>query len=270
MNSSIGQRHIIARKLSPAANCRTLSTERDSAMTSGNGRDLQAVLWDMDGTLVDTEPYWLAAQSEIARMHGIEWNTQDARSTVGQAMPVTASILQKRGVALSIDEIINELLERVVARLEGGIPWLPGAERILAELAAAHIPSALVTMAFSPVATRVAAAAPLGTFHAVVAGDAVPQGKPHPGPYLAAAELLSVKTSHCVAVEDLVSGTTSAQAAGIEVVIVPGVVQPPPAPGRHFVNSLEAVTVESLRDILRQPGLTSRTRPSGPGAGTNH
>ena len=220
-------------------------------MPAGNERDLQAVLWDMDGTLVDTEPYWLAAQSEIAREHGLQWTSDDGRKTVGQAMPVSASILQERGVPLSTEEIINELLERVVAKLEGGIPWLPGAQRILAELTAAHIPSALVTMAFSPVATRVASAAPIGTFHAVVAGDAVPQGKPHPAPYLAAAELLNVHPSHCVAVEDSVSGTTSAQAAGMEVVVVPGVVQPSPGPGRHFVNSLENVTVASLRDILR-------------------
>jgi HAD superfamily hydrolase (TIGR01509 family) len=220
-------------------------------MTAGNERDLQAVLWDMDGTLVDTEPYWLAAQSEIARKHGLNWTMQDARATVGQAMPVTATILQERGVSLSTEEIINDLLERVVAKLEGGIPWLPGAERILADLAAARIPSALVTMAFSPVATRVASAAPIGTFHAVVAGDAVPHGKPHPAPYLAAAELLSVEPSRCVAVEDSVSGTTSAQAAGMEVVVVPGVVQPSPGPGRHFVSSLESVSVQTLRDVLR-------------------
>ncbi|RKR13753.1 HAD family hydrolase [Arthrobacter oryzae] len=222
-------------------------------MTAETERDLQAVLWDMDGTLVDTEPYWLAAQGEIARQHGLNWTTQDAHATVGQAMPVSAALLQQRGVALSAEEIINDLLERVVAKLEGGIPWLPGAERILADLAAAHIPSALVTMAFSPVATRVAASAPIGTFHAVVAGDAVPQGKPHPAPYLAAAELLNVHPFHCVAVEDSVSGTTSAQAAGMEVVVVPGVVQPPHGPGRHFVSSLENVTVENLRDILRGP-----------------
>ncbi|MEY9776452.1 HAD family hydrolase [Arthrobacter sp. MW3 TE3886] len=220
-------------------------------MPAGDERELQAVLWDMDGTLVDTEPYWLAAQSEIARQYGLNWTTQDAHATVGQAMPVTATILQERGVSLSAAEIINDLLERVVAKLEGGIPWLPGAERILAELAAARIPSALVTMAFSPVATRVASAAPIGTFHAVVAGDAVPQGKPHPAPYLAAAELLNVQPSHCVAVEDSVSGTTSAQAAGMEVVVVPGIARPSPGPGRHYVSSLENVTVASLRGILR-------------------
>lgn len=221
-------------------------------MTSGSGPDLQAVLWDMDGTLADTEPYWLAAQSEIARAHGLQWTTGDARQTVGHAMTVSASLLQERGVPLSVEEIIDELLERVVAKLEGGIPWLSGAQRILAELTANHVPSALVTMAFSPVATRVASAAPIGTFHAVVAGDAVPQGKPHPAPYIAAAELLGVEASQCVAVEDSVSGTTSAQAAGMKVVVVPGVVRPSPAPGRHFVDSLDALSVDSFRDILRR------------------
>ena len=221
------------------------------AMTSTDPHDLRAVLWDMDGTLVDTEPYWMAAQRDLAATHGVEWTADNARSTVGQAMQVSAAILQQHGVPLTAGEIINELLKRVVAKLEEGIPWLPGAERILADLAAAGIPSALVTMAFSPVATRVASAAPIGTFHAVVAGDMVPQGKPHPAPYLAAAELLGVEPSSCVAVEDSVSGTTSAQAAGMDVVVVPGVVQPSAAAGRHFVESLEAVTVETLRNILR-------------------
>lgn len=219
-------------------------------MSSPDGHDLQAVLWDMDGTLVDTEPYWMAAQDDLARMHGLAWGADKARATVGQAMPVTASILQHHGVDLTVEEIINELVERVVKKLDSGIPWLPGAERILSELAAAGIPSALVTMAFSPVATRVAASAPLGTFHAVVAGDNVSHGKPHPAPYLAAADLLGAVPSRCVAVEDSVNGTTSAQAAGMPVVVVPGVVQPPPGPGRHFVSSLETVTVESLRGIL--------------------
>jgi beta-phosphoglucomutase-like phosphatase (HAD superfamily) len=157
-------------------------------MTSTDPQRLKAVLWDMDGTLVDTEPYWMAAQRDLAATHGVEWTADDGRSTVGQAMQVSAAMLQKHGVPMSAEEIIDELLRGVVAKLEEGIPWLPGAERILAELAAARIPSALVTMAFSPVATRVASAAPIGTFHAVVAGDMVPQGKPHPAPYLAAAD----------------------------------------------------------------------------------
>ena len=220
-------------------------------MNSSVKKDLQAVLWDMDGTLVDTEPFWMAAQRELASMHGLEWTAEQAHLTVGQAMPVSAGILRDHGVNLSVEEIIKELLHRVLAKLDQGIPWLPGAERVLADLVEQEIPSALVTMAFSPVATRVASAAPIGTFHAVVAGDSVQQGKPHPAPYLTAAELLGVQPSTCVAVEDSISGTTSAQAAGMQVVVVPGVVQQDPAPGRHFVTSLETVTVESLQKLIQ-------------------
>lgn len=222
-------------------------------MDTRNPDDLQAVLWDMDGTLVDTEPFWMAAQHELALIHGNDWTQDDARSTVGQAMEVSARLLQTRGVRLTVGEIIDDLLNRVVAKLQNGIPWLPGAERILAELATAGIPCALVTMAHSPVATRIASSTPLGTFHAIVAGDNVARGKPHPAPYLAAAELLGVEPARCVAVEDSVNGTASAQAAGMQVVVVPGVVQPPAAPGRHFVPSLSTVSVDTFRNVLRKP-----------------
>ncbi|MBP1136627.1 HAD superfamily hydrolase (TIGR01509 family) [Arthrobacter sp. PvP023] len=207
----------------------------------------------MDGTLVDTEPFWMAAQHGLALKHGVNWTNADARSTVGQAMDVSAALLQDRGVDLSVDEIIDSLLNRVVERLENGIPWLPGAQRILAELAAAQIPCALVTMAHSPVATRVASATPVGVFHTIVAGDNVSRGKPHPAPYLAAAELLGVEAANCVAVEDSVSGTASARSAGMQVIVVPGPTQPPAAAGLHFIPSLEAVSVDMFRNVLRMP-----------------
>ena len=91
-------------------------------MDTNNHYDLQAVLWDMDGTLVDTEPFWMAAQNELALKHGVDWTNDDALSTVGQAMDVSAGLLQARGVELPVGEIVNDLLERVVAKLENGIP----------------------------------------------------------------------------------------------------------------------------------------------------
>ena len=205
-----------------------------------------AVLWDMDGTLVDTEPLWMAAQAEIAREAGIVWTEADAHDSVGSAMPATAAVLQGRGVPGTVDEIVDRLVDRVVAALEIEIPWLPGARRLLAELAAASVPCALVTMAYSPVANRVAATA--GTaFAAVVAGDHVTQGKPHPEPYLRAAHALGVDPGACVAVEDSLNGTRSAQAAGVrEVVVVPGVVTVPPAPGRRHVDSLSDLDLAVL------------------------
>lgn len=104
-------------------------------MESRNRDNLQAVLWDMDGAPVDTEPFWMAAQRDLAQEHGVTWTHDDARSAVGQAMEVSACLIQGSGVELPAREIIDGLLDRVVSRLENGIPWLPGAERILAELA---------------------------------------------------------------------------------------------------------------------------------------
>lgn len=210
---------------------------------------LEAVLWDMDGTLVDTEPLWMAAQVALARQYGIPWDAEDSRNTVGKPMPVSAAVLQDRGIDLPVPTIIDRLVQEVVSAITPTVPWLPGAERILTDLATAHIPCALVTMAYSPVAQRVAAAAPKSAFRAVVAGDDVSHGKPHPDPYLHAAAALGVDPARCVTVEDSLNGARSAQAAGIPVLVVPGVIAVPPGPGIHFTPSLTDISVDSLRAL---------------------
>jgi HAD superfamily hydrolase (TIGR01509 family) len=210
-----------------------------------------AVLWDMDGTLVDTEPLWMAAQAALAAEHGVDWTVRDARGSVGKAMPVTARLLQNRGVHGTIEEIVNRLVERVVTDITPAVPWLPGAVSLLGELAAAGVRCALVTQAYSPVAQRVAAAAPARALTAVVAGDDVTQGKPHPEPYLRAAELLGVNPNYCVAIEDSLNGTLSAEAAGAAVIVVRGMVPVPAAPGRRHVASLDEVTFATIRQMAR-------------------
>jgi HAD superfamily hydrolase (TIGR01509 family) len=210
-----------------------------------------AVLWDMDGTLVDTEPLWMAAQAALAAEYGVDWTVQDAHGSVGKAMPVTARLLQARGVDGTIEAIVDRLVERVVAAITPEIPWLPGAVGLLRKLAAAGVPGALVTQAYSPVAERVAAAAPAGALTAVVAGDHVAHPKPHPEPYLRAAELLGVDPNHCVAIEDSLNGTLSAEATGAAVIVVHGMVPVPAAPGRRHVASLHEVTFATIRQLAR-------------------
>jgi len=209
-----------------------------------------AVLWDMDGTLVDTEPHWMAAQRRLARDHDLEWTDADAHATVGKPMAVSAGMLQDRGIDRSVEQIIDMLVDHVVDAISPRIPWLPGAERLLGELAYARVPCALVTMAYSPVARRVAAAAPGNAISVVIAGDDVTQGKPHPEPYLLAAAELGVSPADCVAVEDSLNGTLSAEAAGIPMLVVPGFVSVPKAPRRTFTTSLADVTVETLGDLI--------------------
>lgn len=211
-----------------------------------------AVLWDMDGTLVDTEPHWMTAQRCLAQDFGVNWTGADNLMVVGKSMDVVAQTLQQRGVDQPISTIIQALVDQVAESISGRIPWLPGAQRLLTDLASAGVPCALVTMAHSPIPQLVASSAPMNAFGAVVAGGDVVHGKPHPEPYLKAAGLLDVDIAHCVAVEDSPSGTSSAEAAGVPVVVVPGVVAVPGSPNRHFTTSLTDLTVAGLRRIVER------------------
>jgi len=235
---------------------------RFDEMRDDTNSPLRAVLWDMDGTLVDTEPHWMQAQRRLASEHGVEWTDADARSTVGQPMTVSAGTLQHRGIDLPVATIVDMLVDDVATVISREVPWLPGAQRLLGELAEAGIACGLVTMAYSPVARRVAAAAPGNVFSTVVAGDDVERGKPYPDPYLQAAAALGVRAEDCVAIEDSLNGTLSAESAGMPVLVVPGIVSVPAAPGRHFTSSLAEVTVELLRAV--HVTTHQHVRPRGP------
>ena len=181
-----------------------------------------AVLWDMDGTIVDTEEYWTQAAEEIVRMWVPGAHPDFATALVGMSLPGGAAVLQKAGVPLDIDEIVQAWMQLVIDKVaSGGIAWRPGARELLAHLAEASVPLALVTMSFQPFTELVLAALPAQTFAAVVTGDLVEHGKPHPEPYLLAARLLGVEPGDCVAIEDSPIGLASARAAGVWTVGVP-------------------------------------------------
>lgn len=154
-------------------------------------------------------------------------------------------------------DVDPRLVESVAAAVNRHVPWLPGAYELLVNLAWASVPCALVTMAYSPVARVVAAAAPPKSLQVVLAGNDVGRGKPHPDPYLEAARRLGVDPKKCVAIEDSLNGTLSAESAGISVLVVPGAVKVPPGPRRHFTQSLSAVTLENLSDISRRNNVSS-------------
>jgi HAD superfamily hydrolase (TIGR01509 family) len=180
-----------------------------------------AVLWDMDGTLVDTEPYWMQAEIELVAAFGGIWTAQDGLTLVGSGLWSSAAVLQDRGVALSADEIVDRLTTRVMEQVETEVPWRPGALELLAELKDAGVPSAVVTMSVRRMAERVASAAPAGSFAGIVAGDEVAHSKPHPEPYLRGAQLMGAAPQDCVAIEDSRPGLESAAAAGAVCVGVP-------------------------------------------------
>jgi HAD superfamily hydrolase (TIGR01509 family) len=208
-----------------------------------------AVLWDMDGTLLDTEPYWMAAETELVEAHGGTWSYEDGLDLVGQPLEVSAAVLRDHGVDLPIEQIVDFLVDRVAAEVRREVPWQPGARELLTALAAADVPCALVTMSYRRLAEPFAAAAPAGVFRTIVAGDDVTHGKPHPEAYLTAAARLGVDPRRCVAVEDSPSGIGSALAAGARTIGVEAVVPVRPAPGLSRVASLRDLDVADLARI---------------------
>ena len=209
-----------------------------------------AVLWDMDGTLVDTEPYWIAEEHLLVERYGGTWTAEHAKALVGNDLRVSAAYIQEHGdVPLDVEEIVEVLLYGVVDRLRAHVPWRPGALELLQSLRQHRVPCALVTMSWTALAETFLAAAPDGAFQTVVTGDRVDRGKPHPDPYLTAAQLLGVRATECVAIEDSVTGVTSAEAAGVPTLAVPHVVPVPAAPGRSRAHSLTEITVADLGRI---------------------
>ncbi|MFJ3406832.1 HAD family hydrolase [Promicromonospora sp. NPDC090134] len=208
-----------------------------------------AVLFDMDGTLVDSEAYWMRAEHEIVVAHGATWTHEDALGAVGQALLTTGGMLHDAGVPLEPAEIVAWLVARVNEQLREAVPWRAGVLELLEDLRAADVPCAIVTMSYRSQAQVVADGAPAGTFAHLVTGDEVTHGKPHPEPYLVAAGLFGVRAEDCVAIEDSGPGITSALASGARTLGVPAEVPVPPRPGLSRAASLKQVDLDLLGRI---------------------
>jgi len=207
----------------------------------------KAVLWDMDGTLVDTEPYWIRTEFELAERYGGTWSEGHALNLVGNDLRVSAAYIREHmGIDLGIDEIVEALLDGVVRKVETEVPWRPGAVDLVGWIRAAGIPCALVTMSYDRFVAPILAHLPPETFRVVVTGDRVEQGKPHPEPYLTAAAALGLDASECLAIEDSNTGAKSAEAAGCLVLVVENHVPVLPTERRVFADTLEGIDLASV------------------------
>lgn len=213
-----------------------------------------AILFDHDGTLVDTEPVWAAAKMELAAEFGGTWTPRDSIDCVGYSMQFTLDRLRTRGVNLPDAEIDARLVAKVRAGLANTpVEFLPGIERLLTEIRDAGIPAAVVTNATTSVVQRTADAAPAGVFGAVIGNNEVTRPKPDPQPYLLAARALEVDPEQCVAIEDSPSGIQSATDAGMKVIAVPGELLVPENLGhaRYRHEELNLAVIRSLKDITK-------------------
>ena len=211
-----------------------------------------AVLWDMDGTLVDTEPYWIETEYAIAERHGGTWSEEHALTrgrTPGRA--AGRNTRAPRGTAGEPPPLVAEPPHGVVARVEKEVPWRPGAVELLADLDAAGLRCALVTMSYRRFVAPILAALPADAFETVVTGDAVTRGKPHPEPYLTAAHLLGVDPADCLAIEDSNTGARSAETAGCTVLVVENHVPVLPGERRVFRETLVGMTHADLPQRAR-------------------
>lgn len=211
-----------------------------------------AVLWDMDGTIVDTEPYWMRAETELIESFGGSWSADDGLQLVGSGLLDAAAIIREAGVDLPLPEIVDRLTDRVMALIAQEVPWRPGARELLGELRAAGVRTALVTMSLRRMALTVADALGSDAFDLVVAGDDVTRPKPHPEPYLTAAERLGVSIRDCVAVEDSEFGLVSAIASGAAAIGVPCHVTLHEAPTHELWPSLAGRTLDDLAAALER------------------
>ncbi len=206
--------------------------------TQGAAADL-AVLFDMDGLLVDSEPLWLEAETAVMARLGAGWTVADQRQLLGGSLDRTVRYLLAKAAKPTSPEVVGEwLMSEIAGRVrDHGVPVRPGARELLASVAAAGLPRALVTSSQRRFMDTVLASTGM-RFDALVCAEDVSATKPDPEPYLLAAKLLDVDPGRCVALEDSPNGAASAQAAGCRVIAVPSLVQIEAAPGRTVVRSL--------------------------------
>lgn len=204
----------------------------------------------MDGTLIDSEPYWLDAEMSLVQSFGGRWTQEQGLTLVGSGLWDSAAALQHAGVDLELREIIDRLSVDVRARLVEHVPWRPGAREMIASMLDAGIPTALVTMSFRENALTISEAISreIGreAFSVVVAGDDVTEPKPNPEPYLTAADHLGVDIAHAVAFEDSVFGAASAYSAGALTIGIPLHIEIPDSYIHVRWDSMEGKTLEDI------------------------
>ena len=209
---------------------------------------MSAILFDMDGTLIDSEPLWLKAEIEVMAEVGGHWDEQDQINCLGGPAERTERYMQERSQNIKpYGYFINRLHEVMRARITNELDLIPNALSLLKECKDAGIKTALVTASSRDLMTIVLKRFPPGTFDVVVSGDDVEKSKPDPAPYLLAAKQLSVDILKCLVLEDSLTGVQSGLSSGAKVIGIPHLVQMSEHPNLRVISSLDEIT---LSDIL--------------------
>ena len=209
---------------------------------------LHSVLWDLDGTLLDSTPLWRAAEYEFLGRRSLAWSDENSLRLVGGNLERVSEVFAEvTGQTFSIDELRDEMAASVLRAIACRVPWAPGARELAEELATVGIRQGIVTSSYRDIGMAVMAELPVFDPSLLVTREDVRQPKPAPEPYLVAAERLGVTlpTSGVLVIEDSESGISSARAAMLPVLAI--------AAGRHpeegvvVVDSLVECTMASSR-----------------------
>lgn len=217
---------------------------------------LKAAFWDLDGTLIDSEPLWHDGEIEIAHANGGEWSEDLGWACSGTPVPNVARHMIERGCTLSVEEIDRQLKDYVYNAEVRRLPWIPGVLDVLRSLKAAGVPSMLVTTSPRRMAENIMQQAD-GLFEGYVCGDDPFKHKPDPAPYLGAAARLGLGRDDmvsCVVLEDSAVGLRAGVASGATVVAQTGWIRTDTSGLGQFVSigSYEGVTADVLDGYVRE------------------
>ena len=216
-----------------------------------------AVLFDMDGLLIDSEPLWTIAEEDLAKSFGAVWTEEIKARCIGKRIDAAVPLMLAGLGQPVTDETVATaealLMRRMTELFAEHLPLLPGVRELLDELAAERVPCALVSSSYRILVDACLTALGKHPFSVSIAGDEVEHAKPHPQPYLLAAAALGKNPRNCVVLEDSAAGARAGVAAGCRTLLIPGDTVPPPAvnSGWIAVPSLKNVTLDSLRQLSR-------------------
>ncbi|EIK81991.1 hypothetical protein CGSMWGv1500E_05396 [Gardnerella vaginalis 1500E] len=238
-------------------------TEKSEKITNtqSNKNILRAVFWDMDGTLIDSEPYWHESEFYLVEKYGGYWDEDLAWKCSGGSLETVANKMIPSGTKLTVEEIGKGMVDYVAAREAECVPWIPGVLDLLKSLTNAGIPSILVSNSPRCLVENIVKHAPEGAFAGYVCGDDGFKPKPSAEPYLAAGKMVGIcgsaeeiaeQMAHCVIIEDSLSGLTAAVNSGATVVAQTGFSRANIEESKHHaeLNGYEGVSAKTLENIV--------------------